>query len=66
MDPLHPKAQGNVRLIVGDVRLPTNELREEIERSDVLYHLAAQVAVTTSVNDPRTTSRSTRSAPSTC
>jgi CDP-paratose 2-epimerase len=48
----HPKAQGNLRLIVGDVRLPTNDLREEIERSDVLFHMAAQVAVTTSVTDP--------------
>ena len=40
------------KLLVGDVRLPTRQLREEIERSDAVFHFAAQVAVTTSVADP--------------
>lgn len=40
-------------IIVGDVRFPPDALREEIESSDLVLHLAGQVAVTTSVVDPR-------------
>jgi CDP-paratose 2-epimerase len=37
----------------GDVRHPSNRLQAEIESSDALFHFAAQVAVTTSVAEPR-------------
>lgn len=46
-----PQAQ-DLQLLVGDIRLPTRALQKEIERSDAVFHLAAQVAVTTSVADP--------------
>src|SRR5215475_1870107 len=42
-----------LRVLSGDVRTPTMSLIEEVERSDIFFHLAAQVAVTTSVLDPR-------------
>ena len=48
----HPNARC-LHVLAGDVRSPTSALMAEIERSDALYHLAAQVAVTTSVRDPR-------------
>jgi CDP-paratose 2-epimerase len=41
------------RFIKGDVRTDLNKLLEMVEQVDVVYHLAAQVAVTTSVIDPR-------------
>lgn len=46
---------GDERLtvVVGDVRFPPDDLRTEVESSDLLVHLAGQVAVTTSVDDPR-------------
>jgi CDP-paratose 2-epimerase len=47
----HPKAQ-NLEALIGDLRLPTHALQEAIEASDALFHLAGQVAVTTSVTDP--------------
>jgi CDP-paratose 2-epimerase len=47
----HPNA-ANLEVLVGDVRLPTRALQAAIERADALFHLAAQVAVTTSVRDP--------------
>lgn len=37
----------------GDIRDPNGPLRELTERAHVVFHLAAQVAVTTSVKDPR-------------
>ncbi|MGH7797319.1 MAG: GDP-mannose 4,6-dehydratase [Candidatus Binatia bacterium] len=43
----------NLVILDGDVRHPTNRLRTEIESSDALFHFAAQVAVTTSVAEPR-------------
>lgn len=45
---------GRLKVIVGDVRFPPDTLRAEIESADALFHFAAQVAVTTSVTDPRT------------
>ena len=36
----------------GDVRALDQRFQEEVERASVLYHFAAQVAVTTSVTDP--------------
>ena len=41
-----------LKIIRGDVRSPGEEFQELVEETDVLYHLAAQVAVTTSVTDP--------------
>lgn len=49
----HPEA-GNLRLLVGDVRMPTRELEREIGEAQALFHMAGQVAVTTSVVDPIT------------
>ena len=42
------------RLVVvkGDVRQPGVEFSREVEAAEVVFHLAAQVAVTTSVTDP--------------
>ena len=42
-----------LEVIEGDVRRVDSALPEAVERVDVVYHLAAQVAVTTSVTDPR-------------
>lgn len=44
--------QGSFRLVEADVR-DAEKLRKEAEGSDLLLHLAGQVAVTTSVLDPR-------------
>jgi CDP-paratose 2-epimerase len=43
---------GRLRVIRGDVRSPGKKFRDAVEESDVVFHLAAQVAVTTSVTDP--------------
>jgi CDP-paratose 2-epimerase len=44
----HP---GRITAIVGDVR-DERALRSAVDRADEVYHLAAQVAVTTSLDDP--------------
>lgn len=44
----------NVRVVRGDVRTDLTDLAREVNEHDVVLHLAAQVAVTTSVTDPRT------------
>ena len=46
------RGEGELRVLVGDVRMPDETCRRELEQSDVLCHLAAQVAVTTSLKDP--------------
>lgn len=46
------KNHKNLELIVGDIRTDKNKLADLVNKSDVVYHLAAQVAVTTSVKDP--------------
>lgn len=43
-----------VGVLRGDVRSPDERFQQEVERAGVLFHLAAQVAVTTSVTDPGT------------
>jgi CDP-paratose 2-epimerase len=43
---------GRVSAVIGDVR-DARTLRSAVERADEVYHLAAQVAVTTSLEDPR-------------
>lgn len=45
----HPR----IKIIKGDIRRDSGELKREIEKNDVVFHLAAQVAVTTSVVNPR-------------
>jgi CDP-paratose 2-epimerase len=44
----------DIRVAVADIRTDRNLLLSEAQNCDVLLHLAAQVAVTTSVADPRT------------
>ena len=46
----HPTA---LKVVEGDIRRENAGLPEVVEEVDVLFHLAAQVAVTTSVRDPR-------------
>lgn len=48
---LKSKAHGNLDLIEGDVRNP-DAVRKAVEGATEIYHFAAQVAVTTSVEDP--------------
>ncbi len=48
----HAQAE-HLSIIEGDIRQPTAAVKAAVERSDVLFHFAAQVAVTTSVADPR-------------
>lgn len=43
----------NVQVVKGDVRYDLDELKDLAEKNDVVLHLAAQVAVTTSVKEPR-------------
>jgi CDP-paratose 2-epimerase len=44
---------GKATIIAGDVRERDPRLAAEVERAAVVFHLAAQVAVTTSVTDPQ-------------
>jgi CDP-paratose 2-epimerase len=43
----------NLSIVEGDVRDRSGPLQALVDRADVVYHLAGQVAVTTSVTDPR-------------
>ena len=47
------KRHPSVKLMKGDVRHDLDVLSSLVEEADVVYHLAGQVAVTTSVIDPR-------------
>ncbi len=47
-----PRAE-NLKLIIGDLRNPPTDLRAAVESADAVFHYAGQVAVTTSVADPR-------------
>ncbi|MDD3896390.1 MAG: GDP-mannose 4,6-dehydratase [Candidatus Peribacteraceae bacterium] len=53
MERLNADMPGRVRVVRGDVRTDSAKLRELAEQHDAILHLAAQVAVTTSVTDPR-------------
>src|SRR5262245_58604159 len=46
----HPR---NIKVIVGDVTTDVEVLKREITKVDIVLHLAGQVAVTTSVLNPR-------------
>ena len=41
----------NLKIQIGDIRLPSRELQQAVEESDAVFHMAGQVAVTTSVTD---------------
>ena len=43
----------NVKVVKGDIRFDQKKLEDEIQKADVVYHLAAQLAVTTSMVNPR-------------
>ena len=43
----------NIRFVQADIRTDIPILEEEVVKHDVVFHLAAQVAVTTSVQNPR-------------
>lgn len=43
-----------VEMIQGDIRLDRRKLAEWVAKAEIVHHLAAQVAVTTSVTDPQT------------
>jgi CDP-paratose 2-epimerase len=43
----------HLEVIEGDIRTPSAAFNAAVERADALFHFAAQVAVTTSVTDPR-------------
>ncbi len=51
---LEKNYHGKYKLVRGDVRSDISSLKELAASHDVILHLAAQVAVTTSVVDPRT------------
>lgn len=42
----------NLEILEGDIRFPSEALGRAVESADALFHLAGQVAVTTSVTDP--------------
>ena len=49
---LKERYRDQLTLVKGDVRSLDGKFSELVEQADVVLHLAAQVAVTTSVNDP--------------
>ncbi len=54
IEKLTEDCHGRFAVVRGDVRKDIRTLQSLAERTDVILHLAAQVAVTTSVTDPRT------------
>jgi len=44
---------GGLEVVIGDVRVNVGQLRDALKDVDVVFHLAGQVAVTTSVLNPR-------------
>ena len=44
---------GGLTIVKGDVRYDSNKLEELVKNTDLIIHLAGQVAVTTSVENPR-------------
>lgn len=49
---LKEQHDANLRVVRGDICKPDAEFQQLVEESEVVYHLAAQVAVTTSVTNP--------------
>jgi CDP-paratose 2-epimerase len=52
LDLLQAKYPGKVEVVIGDVR-SRQEVRAAVRRASAVYHFAAQVAVTTSLVEPR-------------
>ena len=50
---LESRHRSRLQVVRADIRTANHELLETIASADVVFHLAAQVAVTTSVTDPR-------------
>lgn len=50
---LQTKHKENLSVVQGDTRIDFNKLKATVSKADVVFHFAAQVAVTTSVVDPR-------------
>lgn len=50
---LQTKYKDNLTVVQGDIRIDYNKLKATVSNAEVIFHLAAQVAVTTSVVDPR-------------
>jgi CDP-paratose 2-epimerase len=48
----HARAS-NLEIILDDIRTPSKALAAAVEQADAFFHFAGQVAVTTSVEDPR-------------
>lgn len=48
----HARAS-NLNVILDDIRRPSKDLAGAVEQADAFFHFAGQVAVTTSVEDPR-------------
>jgi CDP-paratose 2-epimerase len=47
------KYSENLKIVKGDIRYDLKELQNEIEGNEIVHHLAGQVAVTSSVINPR-------------
>ena len=50
---LQMKHGTKLSVVQGDVRIDVNKLKSVVSKADIVFHFAAQVAVTTSVVDPR-------------
>ncbi len=53
LDWLLKRYKDNLTVAQGDVRIDFGKLKSVVSKADIVFHLAAQVAVTTSVVDPR-------------
>ena len=51
---LKKNKKGNLKIVKGDICLNTTKLKNALAKADLVLHLAGQVAVTTSVTDPKT------------
>jgi CDP-paratose 2-epimerase len=50
---LEDKNRKGLHIIPADIRLENQLLQETIDQADIIFHMAAQVAVTTSITNPR-------------
>ncbi|MCL4509974.1 MAG: GDP-mannose 4,6-dehydratase [Bacteroidetes bacterium] len=50
---LQANHKDKLRVVQGDIRIDRKRIQEVVNSADVVFHFAAQVAVTTSVVDPR-------------
>ena len=67
LDYLKSHAQAShLDVILEDIRTPSKDLAAAVEQADAFFHFAGQVAVTTSVEDPRDDFEINALAPLTC